>query len=208
MREIEPGEMRGHRRRRACAARVPVPRAAPRPLHLRARLLRAPGLRAVRRSRSTRCARRSAGSWRSEQPGGGGRRHPGARLRRARGASATRRSSGIPYDMGLIRSHYVGPHLHRAAAVDPPLRREAEAEPGARGAARASAWWSSTTPSCAAPPVAEDREDAARPRARARCTCASPARRPRWPCYYGIDTPTRAGADRLQPLRRRRSPAT
>ena len=42
------------------------------------------------------------------------------------------RESGLPFELGLIRNHYVGPHLHRAEAVDPPLRRQGEAQPGAR----------------------------------------------------------------------------
>ena len=39
-------------------------------------------------------------------------------------------AAGLPMRMGLIRNHYVGPHVHPAAAVDPPLRRPREAEPG------------------------------------------------------------------------------
>ena len=37
--------------------------------------------------------------------------------------------SDIPMRVGLIRNHYVGPHLHRATAVDPAFRRAREAEP-------------------------------------------------------------------------------
>ena len=44
--------------------------------------------------------------------------------------------SGVPFRMGLIRNHYVGPHVHRAAAIDPRFRREAEAQSRARTAAR------------------------------------------------------------------------
>ena len=50
--------------------------------------------------------------------------------------SATPRGRGVPFEMGLIRSHYVGPHLHRAAAVDPPLRRAPQAQPDRAGASQ------------------------------------------------------------------------
>ena len=43
-----------------------------------------------------------------EQPGGRGPGHPGARLRACPPRSASRRSPGMPYDIGLIRNHYVG----------------------------------------------------------------------------------------------------
>ena len=48
-------------------------------------------------------------------------------------------ASGIPMRMGLIRNHYVGPHVHRAAAVDSALRCSRQAEPRSkhsRGTAR------------------------------------------------------------------------
>ena len=32
---------------------------------------------------------------------------------------------GLPFEMGLIRSHYVGSHVHRAATVHPAFRRAA-----------------------------------------------------------------------------------
>ncbi len=70
-----------------------------------------------------------------------------------------------------------GPHVHRAVAGDPRFRREAEAEPGAPPAAKASAWCWWTIPSCAAPPAARSCAWCGRP-ARAKCTCGSPARPP------------------------------
>ena len=57
--------------------------------------------------------------------------------------------SGIPMRIGLIRNHYVGPHLHPAAAVDPPLRRAREAESRSAASSKASASSSWTTRSCA-----------------------------------------------------------
>ena len=64
------------------------------------------------------------------------------------------RESGIPFGHGPHALALRGADVHRAVAVDPPLRREAQALAGARGARRASASWSSTTRSCAAPPRA------------------------------------------------------
>ena len=82
----------------------------------------------------------------------------------------------MPLQMGLIRNHYVGPHVHRAASVDPALRRAREAQPGARASCRAGASCSSTTRSCAARRAARSSRWCARP-ARARCTCGSAVRR-------------------------------
>ncbi len=68
-------------------------------------------------------------------PGRGGRGGAGARLGRARGA----RLRGRDRPPLRSRAHpqpLRGPHLHRAVAVDPPLRGQAEAEPGALGGAR------------------------------------------------------------------------
>ncbi len=36
-------------------------------------------------------------------------------------------ASGIPFEFGIIRNHYVGPHLHRADPADPRLRGQAQA---------------------------------------------------------------------------------
>ena len=49
-------------------------------------------------------------------------------------------ASGIPYELGIIRNHYVGPHLHSADAVDPRTRRahEAQRQPRRRSPASAS----------------------------------------------------------------------
>ena len=68
-------------------------------------------------------------SWPRESAGGRRRGRAGARLRRAGGARAIARRAGIPFEIGIIRNHYVGPHLHRADARHPPFRRQAEAQP-------------------------------------------------------------------------------
>ena len=72
------------------------------------------------------------------------------------------------------------PHLHRADRPDPPSRRQAQAQRQPRQHRRASASSWSTIRSCAAPPRPRSSRWCARP-ARARCICASPARRPRIP---------------------------
>ena len=98
-------------------------------------------------------------------------------------------------------------HLHPAAAVDPPLRRQGEAESGAqhpRGQARRPGGRFDR----ARHDEPEDREDGARPRARSevhvRISCPPTIS----PCFYGVDTPRRAGADRARRTRSRRSGST
>ncbi len=76
-------------------------------VRLRVRLLRAPRLAARRpeRLRGAQGARRAA---RRGAPRRGGRRHPACPTRACRAPSATPPQLGIPFEMGLIRSHYVG----------------------------------------------------------------------------------------------------
>ena len=45
-------------------------------------------------------------------------------------------AAGIPYELGIIRNHYVGPHLHRADPADPPTRRAPQAQRQSRGRRR------------------------------------------------------------------------
>ena len=144
-------------------------------LHLRARLLRAPGQRRLRR-RGVRGAPRASGAQLArEAPADADLVVAGARQRRLRRPRLRARVGPAlrvrPDPQPLRRAH-----LHRAEAVDPPLRREDQAQPGARADRGQAAWCWSTTRSSAAP-RAEDRQDAPRRRRRARCTCASPRRR-------------------------------
>ena len=104
------------------------------------------------------------------------------RLRRA--------ESGIPFEMGLVRSHYVGRTFIEPQQSIRHFGVRLKLNPSQRHRCAASASSSSTTASCAARRAARSSRCCATP-ARARCTCASRARRPRWPCFYGIDTPTR-----------------
>ena len=98
--------------------------------------------------------------------------------------------AGLPFEMGLIRNHYVGRTFIEPQQLDPPLRREGEAERAARGAGRASASSSSTTRSCAARRAGRSctmiRQAGAR---EVHMRISSPPTTN--PCYYGIDTPTR-----------------
>ena len=98
--------------------------------------------------------------------------------------------SGIPMRVGLIRNHYVGPHVHRAAAVDPAFRRQGEAESGAqhprrqaRGAGGRFARARHDEP--------QDRQDDEGGRGaeiHLRISCPPTVS----PCFYGIDTPRRS----------------
>ena len=86
------------------------------------------------------------------------------------------KQSGMPLRMGLIRNHYVGPHVHPAAAVDPPLRRQGEAESGAQHPRR-HARHPGRRLDRARHDQPEDRQDGAGGRRAAKCTCASAVRR-------------------------------
>ena len=128
----------------------------------------------------------------------------GARFRRGRGHRLLRRiRPALP--PGADPQSLRGPHVHRAVAGHPRFRRQAEAQSRAPSAARASAWFWWTIPSCAAPPAARSSAWCGRP-ARAKCICASPARPPFRPCFYGVDTPNTQRTDRRQPHRRRDPP--
>ena len=78
------------------------------PLHLRARLLRAAGLDAVRHQRVRGAQGAGARSWRASSPRRRRTWSSRCRTRACRRPSASRRRAGFPYDVGLIRSHYVG----------------------------------------------------------------------------------------------------
>ena len=124
---------------------------------------------------------------RPRAPGRGRPRRAGARLGRVRRARL-RRESGIPFEIGPGPQPLRRPHLHRAEAADPPLRRQVKLNP-VREVLPASASCCSTTRSCAARPAARSCGCARgrRRRVHLRISCAADV----WPCYYGIDTPTR-----------------
>ena len=97
----------------------------------------------------------------------------------------------LPLRMGLIRNHYVGRTFiqpqqsirHFGVKVKlNPVRSILEGK--TRRAAGRLARPRHDEP--------EDREDGEGRRARAKCTCESAARRPMSPCFYGVDTPSRA----------------
>ena len=107
VRDVEPGEMVVRRRATGCARFQPFPPEPIGAVHLRARLLRAarqPGLR-PQRARPSRL--RSAASWRARRPADADVVVPvpdsgmGAALGYAQ-------ESGLPFEWGLIRNHYVG----------------------------------------------------------------------------------------------------
>ena len=79
----------------------------------------------------------------------GRRRHPRARLGRARARSATRSERGIPFEMGLIRSHYVGRTFIEPQQSIRHFGVRLKLNP-VETSLRASASSSSTTRSCAA----------------------------------------------------------
>ena len=161
---------RGHPQRRARSTKAP-----PQRVHLRVRLLRAARLASSTGAASTRCARRSGAALAEEHPVDADVviPVPDSGVPAAIGYAAAREHPlrDGPHPLALRR-----PHVHRAAAVDPPLRRAPEAQPGRAGPRAASASSSSTTRSSAARRRARSSRWCAT-RARARSTCASRARR-------------------------------
>ena len=106
VRDVENGEVLDLRRgRRPFAQAVSADAAAA--VHLRIHLFLAAGFdhrrpQRLRRAQDVRARARARGAGRRR------RGHSGARFRRAGRDRATRRQSGIPYELGIIRNHYVG----------------------------------------------------------------------------------------------------
>ena len=124
----------------------------PQPLRLRVRLLRAPRLDA-RRTLGLPRARALGRRLANEHPVDADVVIPVPDSGVA-AAIGYARESGIPYDQGLIRSHYVGRTFIEPQQSDPSLRRQAQAHRPCARCSPASASSSSTTRSCAARPRA------------------------------------------------------
>ena len=154
-----------------------LPARAGRALRLRARLLRAARQPGLRPQRARVAPARSAASSRARRPPTPTSwcPVPDSGMGAALGFS---QESGLPFEWGLIRNHYVGPHLHRAAAgPSASFGRQDQAQPGAPGD-RGQARGADRRLDRARHHLAQDRAHGARGRARARCTCASRARPP------------------------------
>ena len=188
VRDVEPGEMviidaAGMR------SRAPARAGAAADVRLRVRLLRPPRLAASAAAASTRCARRSASALAEEHPVEADVVIPRARTRASPRAIGYARRSGIPFEMGLIRSHYVGRtfiepqqsirHFGVRLKLNP-------VEPVLRGKRVVVVDDSIVRGTTSRKIVKMVRDAGAR---EVHLRISSPPTQ--WPCYYGIDTPTR-----------------
>ena len=151
LRELEPGEVVVVREGEARATALSRG-AGGQALRLRARLLRPPRQRRLRRL-GRRDAAPDGRPPRARGAGGRRRRGAGARLRAVRGARLQPRV-GAPLRARPDPQPLRRPHLHRAEAVDPQLRRQGQAQSGREIIARQAGSCWSTTRSCAARPRA------------------------------------------------------
>ena len=189
LRSVEPGEIDRGRRTRACARTARSRRSG-----------RAPASSSISISRGrTACSTGTAstmsasGSARSSRWRARSRPTWSCRCRTAacRRRSAMRRRAGIPFELGIIRSHYVGRtfiqpgdhvrHLgvklkHNANSALIQGKRIVLVDDFDRPRHH----------------LDEDRADDARCRRRARCICAIASPPTRHSCFYGVDTPERA----------------
>ena len=181
-----------------------VPAGAVGALHLRARLLRAARFVRVRRERQ-----RGAHGARPPARRASSRPTPTSSCRFPTRASARRpgyrRGVGPAAADGPDPQSLRRPDVHRAAPVDPALRRAREAQPGARASCRAGASCSSTTRSCAARRAARSCKmvrAAGASEVHMRISCPPTIS----PCFYGVDTPQRseliAATHSLEEIRR------
>jgi amidophosphoribosyltransferase len=138
-------------------------------------------------NRSTRCASRSAPSWRART-----RSMPtslsGARFGRA-GRDRLCAAVRHPFELGIIRSHYVGRTFHPAERAGPPPRRQAEAQ-CQFGADPGQAPRAGRRFDRARHHQPQDRADAARS-GRAGSSHADRSPPTRHSCFYGVNTPER-----------------
>ena len=160
IREVEPGEVVVIEKGGLTSHRI-GPAAPTALLRLRARLLR-PARQPAQRQGGLPGPREDGGA-----PGPGGaagrrRRHPGARLGRAR-RDRLRQGERHPVRDGPHPVALRRPHLHRAPGLDPPLRRPAQAVAGPRRGRRQAGGGRRRL---AGPrhDLAQDRQDAARGR--------------------------------------------
>ena len=201
VRDVEPGEIVDHRRKRDREHPPLRPHARRGSAFSSTSISPAPTASSTART-STRCARRSAAQLARENPVDVDMvvPVPDSGVPAAIGYAE---EAGIPFELGIIRNHYVGPYLHRADPEHPPPRRPPEAQ-RERRPAQGQARGADRRFDRARHDLVQDRRDGAQ-RGRRRGPHAHLQSADRAiPAIYGIDTPGDRGTAGLA-LRRSRA---
>jgi amidophosphoribosyltransferase len=100
-------------------------------------------------------------------------------------------AAGIPFELGIIRNHYVGRTFIQPGDSIRHMGVKLKHNANRRMIEGKRVVLVDDSASCAAPPARRSCRWCATPAPR-KCICASPRRRPRASCFYGVDTPEKS----------------